>query len=163
MNPRVQKFVKVVIFAILLLANVWVWNGVVEGCRANPLGCTSTPSMPTSELQSKSWFCRRQRPDDKVQIRYKALGGLVFATFLGGDGGSRTRVRREDHSNHYMRILSFELHSTVSDRQATDRTTPSAPLVADFAGHPQGRCPAILSRVGASSEFGRQHSGRRVA
>jgi hypothetical protein len=93
---------------------------------------TSTPSMPTSEPQSKSRFCRRQRPDDKVQIRYKALGGLVFATLFRGDGGSRTRVRREDHSNHYMRILSFELHSTVSDRQATDGTTPSRSACGEF-------------------------------
>jgi hypothetical protein len=45
-----------------------------------------------------------------------------------GDGGNRTRVRREDHQGSYMRSLSFNTRFTGSDRQAPGEPTPLAPL-----------------------------------
>ncbi len=33
MDPRVQKLVKFLIFAILILANLWVWSDIFGGCQ----------------------------------------------------------------------------------------------------------------------------------
>jgi hypothetical protein len=30
---KAQKFVKILIFAILILANVWVWSDIFGGCQ----------------------------------------------------------------------------------------------------------------------------------
>lgn len=73
-------------------------------------------------------------------IRYKALGGLVFATLLRGDGGSRTRVRREDHPDYYMRSLSFEIRPAASDRQAVGKTTPGVPAFRLASPDAPGEC-----------------------
>lgn len=32
MKPKVQKLIKIIIFAVLILANLWVWSHVFRGC-----------------------------------------------------------------------------------------------------------------------------------
>ena len=43
---------------------------------------------------------------------------------MRGDGGSRTRVRRKDHRDHYIHSQSFEPRSAATDRQVAGEVTP---------------------------------------
>lgn len=74
------------------------------------------------------------------QKKNKAPRGLAFATLLRGDGGSRTRVRREDHPDHYVRSQSIEPRSNASDRQAVVRTTPGRSAFRPTSPDAPGAC-----------------------
>ena len=61
MHPSLQRLIKVIVFTILILANVWVWSDIFRGCgsHANP-------------FWQEGWYCRVQtiiRCDEEV-FRY---------------------------------------------------------------------------------------------
>ena len=77
-----------------------------------------------------------------------------------GDGGSRTRVRGEDHPEHYMRSQSFELHPAISDRQAIGGTTPGVRACGAVRMEPPGASPCYP--VKSRRRFGNRQASSRA-
>ena len=79
-----------------------------------------------------------------------------------GDGGSRTRVRRKDHRDHYIHSRSFTLRSAETDRQVAGEVTPGVRASARIRPLPPGGgagYPAGIRRLFGAWQAGLLETG----
>ena len=112
---------------------------------------TRTKSLPDPETFI-NWMCwcmwqlvpRGYQLSQRVSSSEKQNASVIRKRCCG-DGGSRTRVRREDHQDSSIHSQSFDPRSLETDRQDPEGVTSTFHAFTWFAGYRQGKHPAILS------------------